>query len=92
MTQKEYAVIVKIWYDPEDYTSDIDPIDFIEETLEQLSHDACKSGYDLNFEILKNEAIDQAFRELSETIQNHTKRLHDIEKVLEDANLWSFEK
>ena len=40
---------------------------------------------------LQNEAIDQAFRELSETIQNHTKRLHEIEKILEDANLWSFE-
>ena len=33
---------------------------------------------------LQNEAIDQAFRELSETIQNHTKRLHEIEKILED--------
>jgi len=121
MTQKEYAVIVKIWYDPEDYTSDIDPIDFIEETLEQLSRNACKSGYDLNFEILKNEAIDNAFTELSKsiadlikriyilegnfnelaedvdeyltpTIKNHTKRLHEIEKVLEDANLWSFDE
>ena len=41
---------------------------------------------------LQNEAIDQAFRELSEIIQNHTKRLHEIEKVLEDANLWSFDE
>ena len=61
MTQKEYAIIVKIWYDPDDYASDIDPIGFIKEELECLSDAACKSGYDLNFELLKNEAIDQAF-------------------------------
>ena len=114
MTQK--AIIVKIWYDSEDYTSDINPIGFIKELLELLSSTACKNGYDLNFEILKNEAIDNAFTELTneigklwneiqalqtrtETLEdiqaitaNHTKRLHEIEKVLEDANLWSFEE
>ena len=96
MTQK--AIIVKIWYDSEDYTRNTDPIDFIKYLLEDLTQDACKSGFDLTVEILKNEAIDNAFTELNDEIQelksrmeNHTKRLHEIEKVLEDTNLWSFE-
>ena len=89
-----HKLYIEIEYDDKDFM-EINAEQYIETEMMLMVEHTNKNGYPFIAQLtktLQNEAIDQAFRELSERINNHSKRLHDIEKVLEDANLWSFEE